>query len=288
MSKRHTFRSHLKHAVNSFRESLSDSAKFDVTSNIGGAFEEARRILQRIKTANFAVHRVNLETGDLEPEILTEEKNSIGDILFNYALMVLKTPNGIHRAKRIRPSVVDENGKFRVITVSDIMHVMALQPISHFLLTVLGSLPSSRSGVKAADHCWNFFKRLNPDNPEINNILQICNVLSTDFETATDYLQFLTTRAILRETLRFFSIGRWYTDVIIRLLTTPRVVYGTSYREWSNETKKMEVIEIPTFATRSGMLMGDPITKFTLHMVHLIARDLAIQEISSKEDTKVL
>jgi len=250
--------------------SIQGSAEIDIGQKYHGKFEAFRQAINHIR--EHPVQRVNLETGALEG--IMDDTSNEGEKLFHYAL-------GVFRSKdrdilmRMRVHAVMENGKYRTITVSEFLHGIILHPISHILLAVLSKVKSSKSGVKAADHAWNFFADIRHDNPESFWVSEthfpwLCG-LSTDLSNATDEISFAVSRVILNTTSHHIKVGSFYWKAIAWLLTTPRTVLG--FKVFDEDDALSYEIE-DNFLTRSGALMGDPVTKYILHMVHLAAREI--------------
>jgi len=233
-----------------------------VPRHSGGKYEAFRQVYRR--TVGVPVYRVNLHDGRLTGDLIPEDPSNIGDRCFHYTLRELnegKLPDIL----TVRSESVVEAGKVRLITVSEIHHAILLHPASHILLDVLKLVPSSASGVGAANHAFEFYKRLNHKNPRASFIFDKADlwILSSDLETATDYANPIITRIILAIFLGSHCMGfpPYYTKVIMQLLTAPRLVIDEKTRE--------------EFVTTRGCLMGDPITKFVMHMLHLVASEIA-------------
>jgi hypothetical protein len=249
-------------ALNRAKISLSDSAELSVPRHDGGKYEAFRQVYRRIQDAD--VFRVNLHDGSLTSEIIPQEDSNIGERCFHFTLRELKEGK-LPDILTVRSEAVVEAGKIRLITVGEIHHNILLHPASHILLDVLKLVPSSASGVGAANHAFEFYKRLNHKNPRATFIFDDADrwILSSDLETATDYANPIITRIILATFLGKYCLGfpPFYTRVIMQLLTAPRLIYDERTRE--------------SFTTTRGCLMGDPVTKFVMHMLHLVAAEIA-------------
>nr|WKR37711.1 putative RNA-dependent RNA polymerase [Leptosphaeria biglobosa narnavirus 16] len=246
--------------------SLSDSGEFFTNSESGGKLEAAREVLSK----NREIPEVNLETGEYTGRILTPN-DQVGIRLFHWALGVFRDRKTIYDrgAMSVKISLVAELGKYRAITVSHLAHAITLHVLSHVLLEYISAIPSSRSGVGAANHAWNFFKRLSHKNPAGNFIFkEDAYVFSTDWEEASDWLDHPISQLMLNRLCVNVGIPTWYRQTCCFALCAPRQV------EEIDENKLLN-----RYFTTRGVLMGDPVTKVLLHLCHLVARHAALKQM---------
>jgi hypothetical protein len=252
--------------VESAKISLSDSGEFFTNANDGGKLEASRRVL----LANPEIPEVDLETGLLTGKILTKD-SPIGERLFHWACGKFRVRSEVYKNNSMscRISLVAELGKYRTITVSSLQHAMLLHPMSHMGLKYLEVFPSSESGIGAANHAWNFFKRLSHKNPSASFLFREgqneTSVMSTDWSQATDYCDPYIAGAMLNLTTQLLGFPRWYRETALFALTGPRQV----------ETLDRNGAPVDHFYTSRGVLMGDPVTKVVLHLHHLVGRRIA-------------
>jgi hypothetical protein len=252
--------------INVSKISLSDSGEFFTPTAIGGKLEAARRILQ----SNPAIPEVDLHTGRPTGKLLTKENSTEGSRLFHWSCGKFNRGGSTpytNNSMSCRISLVAELGKYRTITVSTEQHSLLLHPLSHIGLAILGQFPSSASGVGAANHAWNFFKRLSHKNPSASFIFDMIrsSVFSTDWEQATDYSDPYIAGAILNRFLMKLGVPEWYRKTALFALTAPRQV----------ELMDRNGVPIEKFYTKRGVLMGDPVTKVVLHLYHLVGGKIA-------------
>lgn len=248
--------------------SLSDSGEFFTNSESGGKLEAARKVLSsRNRTKIY-----NLHTGCIEDEVDTSSI-PVGEALFHWALEQFSDRDHCYERNlmSVRISLVAELGKYRAITVSHLAHAVLLHVLSHVLLEYLKGVPSSESGVGAANHAWNFFKRLSHKNPNANFIFGDKDVylFSTDWEQATDYCDHPISQAILNNLCDILGIPKWYRETCVFAVCAPRQVEFLD-----PEDKTLE-----KFYTTRGELMGDPVVKVILHYYHLVARETALMQL---------
>jgi len=247
--------------------SLSDSAEFNNPTKSGGKMEACRRICKKYPKG---IPEVDLETGRLTGKLILPDgkEDTLGKFLFHYSCNVVRTRDGAEKAGYIRPYVVLEPGKARVISVSKIEHALFLHPMAHISAKALEQIPSSRDGLRAANHTWQFFKRLSAKNPAASWMFtdpSLFYVGSTDLEEATDHLTHTLSRVILEEWLARLGPPKWYRETCIHLLCSPRKVF-----------KKEKDNFIFDFQTTRGCLMGDPLVKSLIHLHHLVAKKIQV------------
>lgn len=247
--------------------SLSDSAEIFHGTESGGKLEAAREVL----STHPAIPEISLEDGKYTGKILTEENATVGERLFAWALGHVDVQNAKKtydsNIMSVKISLVAEMGKYRGITVSHLAHAVILHVFSHVGLEYLRGIPSSQSGISAANHAWNFFKRMTNANPAGDFIFgdEDIYLFSTDWETATDFMEHRVTADMLNHFCTILGIPQWYRRVIVLLLCQPRQV------EFLDEESRI----LDRFYTGRGTLMGDPVTKVVLHLYHLICRKAA-------------
>jgi len=251
-------------ALREAKISLSDSGEFFTPTEQGGKLEAARRILQ----SNPEIPEISLHTGQRTGKVLTSS-DPTGERLFHWACGLFTDRRRCYDRNNMscRISLVAELGKYRTITVSTLQHAVLLHVISHIGLKLIEAFPSSESGVGAANHAWNFFKRISRKNPSADFLFKEKNpvVFSTDWKNATDFCDHYIAHAMLNRFLDLIGVPKWYRETACFALFSPRQV----------ETLDRKRCPIDHFFTKRGVLMGDPVTKVVLHLYHLVGRRLA-------------
>jgi len=256
----------LKDALGRAKISLSNSAELSTPHKDGGKYEAFRALVNSMPES---VYYMDLNTGSVTGTLIPEHKEYIGTRVFHHTLRELKEGK-YPDILTVRAVPVPEMGKVRMITVSYIVHAVLLHPIAHVLLEILESIPSQKAGVSAANHAFELYKRLSHGNPSSGFIFGDKDIfaLSSDLETATDYMNPYIARIFLSVFLGPSCCGLppFYTEVILRLLTLPRKVYYERERD--------------EFTSTCAVLMGDPVTKFVLHMTQLVSQQMAYNFIN--------
>jgi hypothetical protein len=249
--------------------SLSDSGEFFTKAHEGGKLEATRKVLYSLQE----VEEINLETGFKTGNILNKENSSIGDMIFHWACGHFVDRKAIYSTNvmSVRVSLVAELGKYRGITVSHLAHSVLLHVASHVLLEYIKEVPSSRSGVSAANHAWNFFKRLSHKNPEASFIFgnKDTYVFSTDWKDASNYADHAVAQGMINRVMHNLGFPQWYRQTVAFALCAPRQVEFVD-----EETRLLE-----RYYTTRGVLMGDPVCKVVLHLYHIVCRYSAIYSL---------
>jgi hypothetical protein len=251
--------------VSAAKISLSDSGEFFTKAENGGKLEAARKVLSSIERLEV----INLASGEKTGKWLEHTGSNQGEMLFLWACHQFLDRKECYNRNimSVRISLVAELGKYRAITVSHLAHAVLLHVLSHVLLEFLKGIPSSNSGVGAANHAWNFFKRLSHKNPSANFIFgdEDKYLFSTDWEQATDFCDHYIAQSILNRFCHLLGVPVWYRETCVFAVCAPRQV----------ETLDRESKVLEMFLTERGELMGDPVVKFILHAYHLVTRESA-------------
>jgi hypothetical protein len=185
--------------------------------------------------------------------------------------------------------MVDEPGKSRAVTKGRACLKVILDVLNKICSSPLRHLKSSHSGMGKANHGWNFFNDLFQDplekisfDPETIEIKEeLDNVFksiiykelwasSTDFTTATDYMNHNLARLVGTLWLQKLGIPKGLAAIALRCLTSryvhfkasgPLVEFGEPV---SGEIRRLKMVR--------GILMGDPLTKVILHIVNASIR----------------
>jgi len=230
------------------RISLSTSACLECPVSQGGKAYHARYHLSK---ADSVVHLVDLETGEITNEVVS--KTQPGLWLFHYSLReCINNPLGVNE---IVIHQVLEPSKVRTATVSAFAHSGALSPYGHALLKAMSSIPTLKAGIKKTRDGWQVYKELDYHRNFDSRAKPLA--LSTDLETATDYLNWHLVSDILEVWNSIMGIPKWYGDLVIKLLASPRTfTLGKDRKQ-----------------TLRACLMGDPVTKGVLSSIGLFLVD---------------
>jgi len=241
---------------------------------------------------------VDLVTGK-EVEWLRPDELSLGSYIFWAALkIVMKTdPDEL---SKVMIAMAIEPGKARTVTKGVTAVKVVLDVINHLCSWPLAKgLESSSTGMKASHHAWNVFKSFyKPENrdeffkvegtptmrtldgSEMTMEYTYRNMYSssTDFNNATDFLRHDVAKILSNKWMYRVGIPPVLRGLVNRICYMPRKVY------FSGSGPLMSIGEAaPTdddvmrrvVWLRRGVLMGDPLTKVTLHLVNASVRAYA-------------
>jgi len=260
-------------SVKNCKISLSTSADISVPQNEGGKIEACRRMIQE----RLPVKIINLHNGEPTGEYITQDdllssKYTPGEAMFYISLNDWFTDER-PRMLCVRAVSVAGPGKYRIATVSDIRHATFLQPLAQILKKWVEAIDSSKAGMSAGNHMWEFFRRISSKHVhkvvEQGKTFHNLWLYSEDWEAATDSFSREATSIVLSEIMRILSIPEWYRKASINLLTSKRIVFLPELG-----------CDIPTrFVSESGVLMGDPMTKIILQVSHSISRIITFKRL---------
>lgn len=278
-------------AVFEAKISLSGSASLDFTRESGGKIEAARFILHSWKERSGRFPYYDLGSGQVLYWIEKEQEHLLnpGQKLFHLCCHEIKKLESNadcttfigNKLLDCRASVVEEQGKARVITVSNVMHAMFLHPMAHVLSVLIASVPSSASGMKASTHCWNFYKRMGRNEIPSDGIFsehegpKKLYFGSEDWSEATDRLNPDLARQMVESIGHELNLPRWYTRWCAILISCPRRIYREGTYKIGGFSTNQLIEPDSCYYKRRGVLMGDPLCKQVLHMTHIVSRLIA-------------
>jgi len=237
---------------------------------------------------------IDLDTGKVESEKFLSDCTP-GEYIFWRALEeTLATP--LETLKTVSIVVVSEPGKARSVTkghaslkvVLDVVNALCSWPLQK-------GVESSSSGMGKEAHGWNFFKSLfygelaeavfheaQVSSTTVDPVTKIVTrrytdvfCLSTDYETATDFLHHEVADIIGNEWMIKVGIPPVLRGIVRATCYKPRrVEFAASgfFREIGDPTDR-ENVRVITLSR--GVLMGDPLTKVVLHLVNIGVRDFS-------------
>lgn len=276
------------------RVTVTTSSCWESTRREGGTVEAIRSLI----AAPDAGHQVpvrDLENGSITRWLDVTTCSTVGELVFYYCLdQVLRIP-----PKELRYAfltVVKEPGKARSVTkaraclkvVLDLVNKICSEPLKK-------GIKSSTSGMAQSNHGWNFFNRLCSDemkeevfslynreeNPyegyiERDDAFEDIFVSSTDYEEATDQMRHDVARDLGDAWMRKCGIPSLLRGIVVETCYKPRTIFfhangvlntiGQPAPEFGENIRSIQLVR--------GVLMGDPLTKVTLHLTNVVARHL--------------
>jgi hypothetical protein len=293
----------LKDSASEILVTLKGSASINHTVSEGGKTEDARLILRAAIENRWQIPIRDLDTGEIKEtfcvEIEPDEYPDWGRALFwisfqcslnywirkrvikNTALYYPFFKGGVE----FKPDVmaasivhISEPGKERNLTKSHAMLAWLLTPASKVAASALSRLKEHKVGLLGSSHEWNHGKRISAESGEskwmyynISGVVR-ATVLNSykDWIESTDWIGKLVGWAHLSTLLEYLAFPRLYVQLVKFMVTLPQpceeaITYSIS--EGDNDFKRT-IIKWDG-AIREGFMMGNPITKPVLRLIHV-------------------
>jgi len=281
------------------RVTVTSSACWEQTRRDGGTSNELHDMLVRAE-AGTLVPIVDLDTGKIERWAKLDQVGSIGEYIFWACLeRVLRT--SIEEVTDAYLTVVKEPGKGRSVTKARACLKIVLDFVSKICAEPMKKgIPTSKSGMSEAHHGWNFFLELmNNYHEELfdplerteevygstlvrEDVYRSVYVSSTDYEEATDRMHHEYAKRAAKRWMTRCGIPAVLRGVVLKTCFGNRRIFfsGTGCLSNVGEAAPDHGDMIRYVNLRCGVLMGDPITKITLHLVNLVVRHMGNQLLS--------
>lgn len=187
----------------------------------------------------------------------------------------------------VKAVILAEGGcKNRWVTVPPWAVKIVLQPLTHDLIARMRILPQSRDGLQAGHMAWQFAKALQKfvvdetdANFERDFHLGELECVSYDLKKATNFADQAFVKQALLGLLEECGILTAYNRFLVDLLCSPRIVSYTC------KDPEDGLSETRSFTTKSGILMGDALTKPALTWLMQIAREIALENCVARGQT---
>jgi hypothetical protein len=271
----------------------STSACYEKTRQDGGTAQAVQDIVYEGSLGRFCYIR------DLETGRVTETKSlgdcTPGEYIFWVCLeeVLAMDPEALAKVYAL---VVNEPGKGRTVTKGAACLKIVLDVINGICSWPLQKgVPSSRSGMGKESHGWNLFKSFfsKPASELVFKEKEILREyidekswymtttyhdvwgLSTDFQTATDYMHHQVARIVGKKWMTKCGIPPLLQGIVIATCYSERTVEFAAtgpISKWGDPTDKENIRKI---RLKRGVLMGDPLTKPVLHLINISVRELS-------------
>jgi len=274
------------------RITVTTSACWEYTQKEGGTVQ-AISDLVTLGSAGKPAQVFDLDTGLRTGEIFLQNSHPGEYIFWRCLEFVLgHQPEEISDVQMV---AVKEPGKSRIVTkgsaylkmVLDLVNKLCSEPIKK-------GLESSSSGMAESNHGWNFFRSFfegpkedllfQTESETITEIQFTKNVFvdrkfktvyvsSTDFETATDYMDLEVAQIAATLWMQRCGIPKVLRSIVQRFCYRPRKIVFHASGCLSNIGEVYNVEEKLRYVVLSrGIMMGDPLTKVVLHLVNASVR----------------
>jgi hypothetical protein len=270
----------------------STSSCFEKTRAEGGTAQAISDIVCQGKLGR-RCRIYNLETGREESMKYLHECTP-GEYIFWRCLEEVLTTDPEQLGK-VYALVVSEPGKARSVTKGSVALKVVLDVVNGICSwPVHKAFPSSTSGMSKEAHGWNLFRAfenedfdrllftekevrteyVDPTSKKSEVVYNKCFSMSTDFETATDFMHHEVAGIIGSIWMRKVGIPPILMGIVNGTCFQPRLVYFTA-RGCFAEIGEPVSEDIRSIKMLRGVLMGDPLTKVILHLVNICARSMA-------------
>jgi len=278
------------------------ASKGAITVTTAASWEYTRKEFGTISAVKDMIHAheigIDVPIRDLNTGRITHLKDSremtVGEHIFWTSLdVIIRTPRD--EISSVKLVVVKEPGKSRIVTKGPVALKVILDFVNHIVSEPLKKgIRSSSSGMGQSNHGWNFFKSFFTEGTEeilfhpaevkeekfagyseVEYTYDDVYVSSTDYETATDYMNHYVAREIGNQWMIKCGIPLVLRKIVNDCCYRPRFVYFegsgplSRYGEHvEGNTRRIQLVR--------GILMGDPLTKPILHMVNVCNRNFAM------------
>jgi hypothetical protein len=292
-------------AISNVALDIKQSASTDSTVSEGGKIEDARKLINLalkndwpIPVRDFNDHSIveYISITAIDPDIESWSRPLFWisyQIVINFWIERGKwNPSDYHRlpmgndeykedillAKILH---ISEPGKERNLTKCKATYAWFLTPAGKLCQSILANLPEHKAGLEMAAHDWIHTRRISSESEESGFIydhrtgrLRSDIVHSfKDWTESTDFISKYVGLAHLRGLMDFIGFPIKYRDLLLRTIISPQPVEETVLHKrgaFSSDDIDSEVSIVPwTGAIREGYMMGNPITKTILHLVHI-------------------
>lgn len=272
------------------RITITTSGCWETAAKEGGTLQTISELVNCGREGK-PVTIIDLYTGEPERDATLEEL-SVGEYIFWACLekVLMTDPEELRRAFLL---VVKEPSKGRSVTKASAYLKVILDCISKICAWPLAKgFKTSKSGMLASSHGWNFFLQFFDKDEEEDCFEPIHRIESeriagshfeqttyrdifigsTDFRTATDFMDHWLARVIGTSWMKKCGIPPILQMVVLMTSFEPREIHfiGKGYLSRFGEPTEDESIR--KVVLRKGVLMGDPLTKIILHIVNILIR----------------
>lgn len=285
---------------------LKQSASYTSLVREGGKLEDARRILQTAKKENFTIYVRDLNTGRVIEKYPVSKysmdekqyyKQTLYWLSFQLALNSMVKKGQLDKrfyvryaqkdgslfevdCDKVKVLTIREPGKDRVLIKSQSVLVWALSIFNKLVQNGLALLPDHEIGLKSTSHMWKHYERLSPINEESKFLYDFSTGVTKatifqcfqDWTKATDNINPALAQELLITLCVWLKLPPWWSEVCILMATMPPEF------EFVHETMD-GVQRVITGTFKRGLMMGNPVTKTVLHLMHCPIKSIAYETI---------
>jgi len=296
---------------------LKGTASFSHTVTQGGKLEDARVAIQRIRENNWSIPVRDLKTNEILSSISydSDDEAHWNRLLFWYAYQISLNwcaQRGLLEEELYYSFLLPNEEEFELdVMESSIVHIMepgkirdlvkgtgeitwALTPAAKIFQAALALLPEHKAGLQLAAHDWAHSRRISSESdesgfifdPETGKLRGDIVHIFKDWTQSTDYIGKRVGLAHLGAFAHFIGFPPAYFKLVTILIREPQPVREVSSMrmiiEGNNQgSYTMERLEW-NGSINEGFMMGMPITKVILHLIHVSERAI-VKEFLRRE-----
>lgn len=286
---------------------VKKAASYDTILQEGGKLEDCRLLIKMAIDGNLKIPIRDLRTNKVLSYFSARDCKSYSKICFwlSYQLAIeylqlinsgrvkmilkyldttVKSMFPLDKVKRFLNAKIlhiQEPAKQRNLTKSTSEFTWFLTPMGKMLQSVLASLPDHYVGLRSTSDAWKFQQRLHPRN-EGHFIFKDEKVkdfkfTSSDWTESTDNINKMIGLYHLKILAAYVGVPAAYFEMVSALLSLPQPVEEVI----RNDLYKYETPVYQGYI-RKGFMMGNPITKSILHLLHVSEKNLATKYLYEK------
>jgi hypothetical protein len=288
---------------------IKPTASVDTFVKDGGKVEDARLLLSIARNNRWQIPVRDLETHEIL-EFLSvsetereEDTDQISRFLFwiSYQLFLnhwIKKGQWAEESEYheflkagspYEPAIMDakivhisEPGKERNLTKSHATLAWLLTPAAKLSQGILAMLPEHRAGLLESGHEWRHQKRISAMSdesgfiydPMTGKVYKEIRHVFKDWTESTDFICKSVGYAHYRAFLDFVDFPQGYKRLILKTIVEPQPVTEVVSRRFIGDDEIIEPVEW-SGSINEGFMMGNPVTKAILHLVHESERAIA-------------
>jgi hypothetical protein len=295
-------------AISSIGLTLKPSASIHHYVREGGKLEDARQLIRLAVTNKWEIPVFDLKEHKLlEKFCLTEDPTVEGFCRPLFWLSYVIITNFLSEHLKIEKyNLVLENGELYepdpfgtvIIHISEMFKernltkttgflTWFLTPASKVLQQVLSTLPEHRAGLTEGNHEWRHQKRISALSEESSFMYDgkteaiRSDIIHSfkDWTESTDYISKAVGWSLLKGLMDFIGFPKFYQRALQLSITIAQPV--TECVRIRRDGEEQESIDFNGFISE-GFMMGNPITKTILHLVHVSEKQFMLNYLSSK------
>ena len=286
---------------------VKKAASYDTILQEGGKLEDCRLLIKYAIDKNLDIPIRDLRTNTITSYFTARNCQSYSKICFwlsyqmalEYIHLVtlerkvnlkwfkgldikpLFQPEKVKRFLNAKILHIQEPAKQRNLTKSTSEFNWFLTPMGKMLQSVLAHLPDHYVGLRSTSDAWKFQQRLHPRNEGHfifrNDVPISFKFVSSDWTESTDHINKVIGLFHLKTLAEYVGIPAAYLELVVILLSLPQPVEEVVRDD-------LYLYESPFYQgyIRCGFMMGNPVTKSILHLLHVSEKNLANKYLYEK------